>query len=222
VLVKRSVVKGERITWISRTVTADRPVTPVTATPAAETGSRTASPVVATAAVPPSQPEKIRYERNLLNLFQVDRGKEFDVIFGDHADWKAVPVIANKRAQRKCILHGFFRSSLTAFTTSVNRQSTICPITGLSARYKCPRTGIPYANLAAYRIIQHLVESGKNGVFGYRWSKERGAWLSGDARADVLGGSRRVAYKGTDGLDDEEGRAMDVPGWREVMGISAN
>lgn len=52
----------------------------------------------------------IRYERNLLNLYQVDRGKELDVIFGDHADWKAVSLIPYKRGQRtsKCPFHSGF------------------------------------------------------------------------------------------------------------------
>lgn len=97
----------------------------------------------------------------------------------------------------------------------------MCPITGLPARYKCPRTGIPYANIAAYRVIQHIMETGKNGVFGYRWSAERGAWLSGDMKEGFVSGRGRLVSVGTDGLDDEEGRAIDVPGWREAMGIRA-
>ncbi|KAJ1977506.1 hypothetical protein H4R35_002272 [Dimargaris xerosporica] len=35
-------------------------------------------------------------------------------------------------------------------------EPTPCPITGLPARYKEPVTGIPYANVAAYRILQDL------------------------------------------------------------------
>lgn len=101
VLVKRSVVKGERITWISRTVTAEAPATPSTGTQPAATGSRIPSPTLPAPTVQPPQQQTMRYERNLLNLFQVDRGKELSVIFGEHTDWKAVPVLPNKRAQRE-------------------------------------------------------------------------------------------------------------------------
>ncbi|KAJ1651369.1 Vacuolar protein sorting-associated protein 72 [Dispira simplex] len=34
--------------------------------------------------------------------------------------------------------------------------TTICPITGLPARYRDPHTGIPYANTDAFRILQSL------------------------------------------------------------------
>lgn len=36
-----------------------------------------------------------------------------------------------------------------------------------------------------------------------------------------MNGRRRGVATGTDGLEDEEGRAVDVPGWCEVMGIRA-
>ncbi|KAJ1655266.1 Vacuolar protein sorting-associated protein 72 [Dispira simplex] len=34
--------------------------------------------------------------------------------------------------------------------------TTVCPITGLPARYRDPHTGIPYANADAFRILQSL------------------------------------------------------------------
>ncbi|KAJ1975403.1 hypothetical protein H4R35_003163 [Dimargaris xerosporica] len=40
--------------------------------------------------------------------------------------------------------------------TQPTPEPTPCPITGLPARYKEPVTGIPYANVAAYRILQDL------------------------------------------------------------------
>lgn len=94
VMVRRSVVKGERVTWISRTVTVEPNTRPTTTDVQAQ--ARALTPTVP----PPQQQQTTRYERNLLNLFQIERGKELDVIFGDHADWKAVPVLPNKRAQR--------------------------------------------------------------------------------------------------------------------------
>lgn len=67
VLVKRGGVTGEKVMWISRTV-------------ATEADS--------------SQP--IRYERNLLNLFDIKPDKELSVILGAHANWNALPIIPPK------------------------------------------------------------------------------------------------------------------------------
>ncbi|CAJ0911249.1 20479_t:CDS:2 [Entrophospora sp. SA101] len=36
-------------------------------------------------------------------------------------------------------------------------KKIICPITGLPAKYKDPRSGIPYANMEAYFKIQELI-----------------------------------------------------------------
>nr|CAG8449132.1 7698_t:CDS:2 [Entrophospora candida] len=38
-----------------------------------------------------------------------------------------------------------------------NQPRIICPITGLPAKYKDPRSGIPYANMEAYFKIQELI-----------------------------------------------------------------
>jgi hypothetical protein len=47
----------------------------------------------------------------------------------------------------------------------------MCPITGLPARYKCPRTHVPYANLEAYKTIKR-VEAGE-----FMWSSLLGAFV---------------------------------------------
>ncbi|EPQ30504.1 uncharacterized protein PFL1_02030 [Pseudozyma flocculosa PF-1] len=65
---------------------------------------------------------------------------DFRVLLGDHCSWSSVPIVpARNRPLRP-------------------RQS-ICPITGLPALYRDPRTGIPYANAKAYKIITDVLKS---------------------------------------------------------------
>ncbi|KAI1814834.1 YL1-domain-containing protein [Poronia punctata] len=54
-----------------------------------------------------------------------------------------------------------------------------CVITNQPARYRDPKTGLPYHNAAAYKEIQKLY-SGK-----YRWSSLVGAWVGGGSSAAV-------------------------------------
>ncbi|KAF9374173.1 hypothetical protein BGX21_004223, partial [Mortierella sp. AD011] len=53
---------------------------------------------------------------------------------------------------------------------SYPEQKPMCAITGLPARYKDPRTGIPYANKEAYKILQNVVRH------GYVWSNGLNAY----------------------------------------------
>jgi hypothetical protein len=73
VLVRRGGVKGERVMWISRTVSGP-----------------------STEVEPAARNPPIRYERNLLNLFDIKHDKELSVILGTHANWSAIPVIPQK------------------------------------------------------------------------------------------------------------------------------
>lgn len=40
----------------------------------------------------------------------------------------------------------------------------MCPITGLKAQYLDPRTGVPYADLKAYRVLTNILDH------KYTWS----------------------------------------------------
>lgn len=46
-----------------------------------------------------------------------------------------------------------------------------CPITGEIAPYLDPRTGIPFADVEAYKILTDLLEH------GYVWSPELGCYI---------------------------------------------
>ncbi|CAG8517537.1 13626_t:CDS:2 [Acaulospora colombiana] len=50
-------------------------------------------------------------------------------------------------------------------------KKVICPFTGLTAKYKDPKTGIPYANREAYSKIQNLLQH------KYLWSDSHSAYV---------------------------------------------
>ncbi|KAF9923231.1 hypothetical protein BGZ65_009017, partial [Modicella reniformis] len=71
-----------------------------------------------------------------------------------------------------------------------------CPITGLPAKYKDPKTGVPYANKEAYKMLQNVVRH------GYVWSNALNAYCHDVSQplpkgvpagmADVLIGGQQV------------------------------
>ena len=50
-------------------------------------------------------------------------------------------------------------------------EKAICPITGEPAKYKDPKSGVPYANLEAYKRLQEILRH------DYLWSSEKGTFL---------------------------------------------
>jgi hypothetical protein len=61
-------------------------------------------------------------------------------------------------------------SSLIIPITTDPEHKPICPITGLPAKYKDPKSGIPYANKEAYKILQNVIRH------GYVWSNGLNAY----------------------------------------------
>ncbi|KAF9113758.1 hypothetical protein BGX27_000863 [Mortierella sp. AM989] len=57
-----------------------------------------------------------------------------------------------------------------SYVESYPEQKPMCAITGLPAKYKDPRTGIPYANKEAYKILQNVIRH------GYVWSNGLNAY----------------------------------------------
>ncbi|EST07334.1 YL1 nuclear, C-terminal [Kalmanozyma brasiliensis GHG001] len=88
-----------------------------------------------------------RYELQSRTILTVERAPdftwldEFNVLLGSHVDWSAYPFVPSRNRPLK------------------PRQS-ICPITGLPAVYKDPRTGIPFANSFAYKVLTRVLEGG--------------------------------------------------------------
>lgn len=83
-------------------------------------------------------------------------------IFGDHVKWDQVKVFVGKsRPLRKTTIH-FLEvidnnadSYSTVYCTERPRQT--CPITGWQAHYMDPRTGVPYADSQAYKVLTNLL-----------------------------------------------------------------
>lgn len=146
----------------------------------------------------------MRYERNVLSLAEVKPEDELSVILGTHATWSALPVTPPKGTLNFTLAPR--RSDILSFLATPTPLK--CPITGLHARYKDPATGIPYANLAAYRTIKRLAAAGDP---GWRWSAQRGTWLGGVRTGDAA--VRSV-------VEDDAVRT-DVGGWRQGMMDSA-
>ncbi|KAJ1020314.1 hypothetical protein NDA18_005910 [Ustilago nuda] len=101
--------------------------------------------------------------------------EEYASIFGSHVDWSCYPYVPSRNRP-------------------VKPRQSICPITGLPAIYKDPRTGIPYANALAYKVITRVLE----GAFvwsGGHYSSRRGEGREGGGK-----GKSREKDSGKGGL----------------------
>lgn len=78
-------------------------------------------------------------------------------------------VLKDKDILRR-ITFGTVHSSKTKLAKTTQ---TLCAITSQPARYRDPKSGLPYAGMGAYRGIQNLVTGGA------RWSNLLGAWVGG-------------------------------------------
>ncbi|KIL62205.1 hypothetical protein M378DRAFT_81541 [Amanita muscaria Koide BX008] len=73
-------------------------------------------------------------------------------LFGDHVAWDEVRVYVGKGRP-------------------MSRPKHICPITGKQAMYFDPRTGVPYANVEAFKVLTGLLEH------EYIWNAELGCYV---------------------------------------------
>ncbi|SAM86164.1 related to VPS72-component of the SWR1 complex, required for vacuolar protein sorting [Ustilago bromivora] len=100
---------------------------------------------------------------------------EYASIFGSHVDWSCYPYVPSRNRP-------------------VKPRQSICPITGLPAIYKDPRTGIPYANALAYKVITRVLEG------GFVWSGGHYSSPDGEGREGGGRGKRREKDGGKGGL----------------------
>ncbi|KAL1919226.1 uncharacterized protein VTP21DRAFT_1918 [Calcarisporiella thermophila] len=78
---------------------------------------------------------------------------------------------AHCRARNWVIFEGLERLPPLFPVTKRQRGPTLCPITGQVARYKDPKTGVPYANLEAFRTLRRVLEH------EYIWSTVLNAYV---------------------------------------------
>jgi len=73
-------------------------------------------------------------------------------MFGDHVKWEEVKAYSTKNRP-------------------MSRPRERCPVTGLAANYLDPRTGVPYANVFAFREVSKIL------VHDYVWNEEFGCYV---------------------------------------------
>ncbi|KAJ7726064.1 YL1 nuclear protein-domain-containing protein [Mycena maculata] len=83
-------------------------------------------------------------------------GATMTALFGSHVDWEEVKVYAGK-------------------SRPMARPIPTCPLTGLPAHYRDPRTGVPFANLSAFQTLTRVLNH------EYVWSPELGAYVRQEA-----------------------------------------
>ncbi|KAB8289816.1 hypothetical protein EYC80_010101 [Monilinia laxa] len=113
--------------------------------------------------------------------------------------------IKNKDVQTRILFNKTFPKAPTKTKTPLSKSHShpLCAITHYPAKFRDPKTGLPYVNSYAYKEIQKL----RRGE--YRWSKLLGAYV----------GNAMVAARGVPGrfLKDERGSGI---GKQNVVGVS--
>jgi YL1 nuclear protein C-terminal domain len=92
-------------------------------------------------------------------------------MFGDHVKWEDMKAYVS-RGRPLCKLripYRIFKSEKLYYTA---RPVQLCSITGRPARYVDPRTSLPYATPAAYRILTMILNH------EYVWSHALGCYLT--------------------------------------------
>lgn len=77
-------------------------------------------------------------------------------LFGDHVEWGSLKVLPKNHPSA--------------------RKVVTCAVTGLTAKYIEPKSGIPFADRRAYRIISRLL------MHKYVWSEPLGAYIGDEDR----------------------------------------
>ncbi|CAD6444861.1 d3bf834f-0bec-4ee6-9b1f-a03e7d2ea124 [Sclerotinia trifoliorum] len=85
--------------------------------------------------------------------------------------------IKNKDVQTRILFNQAFPKAPTKTKTPSSKSHTLCAITHYPAKFRDPKTGLPYLNCYAYKEIQKL----RRGE--YRWSKLLGAYVGNAAVA---------------------------------------
>jgi len=78
-----------------------------------------------------------------------------EAMFGDHVKWEEVRVYVGKNRP-------------------LSRPRERCPLTGLAAKYCDPRTGVPYANVHAFKEISKIMDH------EYVWNEQFGCYVGQD------------------------------------------
>ncbi|TFK38664.1 YL1 nuclear protein-domain-containing protein [Crucibulum laeve] len=123
-----------------------------------------------TVPLPPPEPERTEKQgKNYIihELTQSDSASRkpawkdtMTALFGDHVKWDEVKVHSGKGRP-------------------MSRPVQICAITGLPARYLDQRSGVPFADVRAYRVLTGLLQH------EYIWNQQLGCYVGREERREV-------------------------------------
>lgn len=95
-------------------------------------------------------------------------------MFGDHIKWEELKVLSGKgRPLSKSATVHLAGWSAKCFLW-LGRVKQRCPITGQIAPYLDPRTGVPFADVEAFKVLSDILEH------HYVWSPELGCYVGRD------------------------------------------
>ncbi|KAL1744447.1 YL1 nuclear protein-domain-containing protein [Schizophyllum fasciatum] len=115
---------------------------------------------LAQAPVPPQAARRERVAKNYI-VHELDQDADavkprwaetMSAVFGDHVDWTSVKAYSS------------------ATKRPMSRIRHVCPITGRIAPYIDPRTGVPFADVQAYKTLTALLQH------QFTWNEEVGAY----------------------------------------------
>jgi hypothetical protein len=81
----------------------------------------------------------------------------FSAMFGDHVKWDEIRVFANNkiRPMSEC---SYRIAQISALNRGdVGRPIQTCQITGKEAKYLDPRSGVPFADIEAFRVLTEVL-----------------------------------------------------------------
>lgn len=131
---------------------------------------------------PPPKPESILVKQTATRNYLVHEMAQEDgprplwketmeAVFGDHANWEDMKAYHPKN--RPTGKHPYApRPKPTITPALIARILDKCPITGRTAIYRDPRSGVPFASADAYRVLSDVL------AHKFLWSESLGCYVS--------------------------------------------
>jgi len=167
--------------------------TPTTAKPSMQTVTGQPSPLVQqpSTSVAPGPEYKLETITKNYVIHELAQQKDtpkpawvesMQALFGDHVKWDDLKVYVGKNRPLckflKLLPFTFCADCSDRAMTARPRQ--MCPVTGRQAHYLDPRTGVPYADSHAYKVLTQLLKH------EYIWNPSIGSYLGrGDTAAEA-------------------------------------
>lgn len=127
-------------------------------------------------------------------------------LFGHHVDWATLAVLPRIRPTGMSPKYCRSSHTLTHLDYPVRKMIT-CPITGYPAKYLEPHSGIPYADIRGFKIIQGLL------AHQYVWSESLECYIGDEEQAKGVRGvppGWEEAVSGKREKDESRGRERSL------------